>query len=133
MRESLAAVKGREAQRSNRKIHANPRGAKWGALAKFPIIHAWETPKLSGARLAPISPTLARWREKTYDCLISRVPYPPTDSGVNLPTYVIFAIAKKLATYQNIYEQNIQIVVIFVELCLLPTICLRNLFFRLRH
>lgn len=24
----------------SRKTHANPRGAKWGALAKFPIIHA---------------------------------------------------------------------------------------------
>lgn len=34
----LAAA--RVAQRSNRKIRAYPRGAKWGALAKFPIIHA---------------------------------------------------------------------------------------------
>lgn len=98
MRESLAAAKGREAQRSNRKIHANPRGAKWGALAKFPIIHAWETPKLSGARLAPISPTLARWREKDVWLPFLESTLSP-DRLRGEPTNVIFAIAKKLATY----------------------------------
>ncbi|KAK1135879.1 hypothetical protein K0M31_000451 [Melipona bicolor] len=33
-------AKGKRGKSVSRKTHANPRGAKWGALAKFPIIHA---------------------------------------------------------------------------------------------
>ena len=81
----------------SRKTHANPRGAKWGTLAKFPIIHAWETPKLSGIRLTPTYPSLERRREKDVRVPFAREhPFVGVQDGVGAMKIILIS-----STYEN--------------------------------
>lgn len=103
MRVASGSEQGRGTKVESHKIHANLRSAKWGALAKFAIIHAWETPKLSGARLTPILPTLARRREKDvwpsfFENTLDRLRDEVTNAW-------FLQLQEIFTTYQNVYEK----------------------------